>query len=87
MSTGALEEANYVDTGCPDGMLPSCLSCPLPRCRYEPGFKSAVEAQQKARREQQRLEIERLRAAGLVTREIAEVLGISPRSVHRRSAA
>ena len=23
------------DTGCPDGLLPSCLSCPLPECRFK----------------------------------------------------
>ena len=27
----------HPDTGCPDGYLPSCLSCPLERCRYEEG--------------------------------------------------
>ncbi len=27
------EPANYVDTGC--SFFDSCLSCPLPKCRYE----------------------------------------------------
>ena len=25
----------YQDTGCPDGEYPSCLNCPLPRCRED----------------------------------------------------
>jgi hypothetical protein len=24
----------YADDGCPDGLFPSCLGCPLPRCRF-----------------------------------------------------
>ena len=26
---------HYPDNGCPDLGIPSCLSCPLPRCRYD----------------------------------------------------
>jgi hypothetical protein len=26
-------EAYAPDQGCPDGLLPSCLACPLPECR------------------------------------------------------
>lgn len=35
------ENASYKDTGC--DIHPSCLSCPLPVCRYDvPGGKRAV---------------------------------------------
>jgi hypothetical protein len=35
------EHTNYADTGC--DLYASCLSCPLPRCRYEePGGASAL---------------------------------------------
>lgn len=28
-------DANYKDTGCPDGEYPLCTSCPLIICKYE----------------------------------------------------
>lgn len=35
------EYTNYNDTGC--DLYPSCLSCPLPRCRYDdPGGAAAM---------------------------------------------
>jgi hypothetical protein len=33
--TSATAEAFIPDAGCPDGLLPSCLACPLPRCRLD----------------------------------------------------
>ena len=68
-----IESVNHSDTGCPDGMYPSCLSCPLPRCRFEGG---AVD---KRRNEvaQERREAKRLFAEGLTYTEIASRLGVS----------
>jgi len=35
------EYVDYADTGC--DLYPSCLKCPLPRCRYEdPGGAAAI---------------------------------------------
>ena len=35
------EYTDYADTGC--DLYPSCLNCPLPRCRYEdPGGAAAI---------------------------------------------
>jgi hypothetical protein len=31
----AAPEAYSADTGCADGLLPSCRECPLPRCRLD----------------------------------------------------
>ena len=67
------------DTGCPDGVHPSCLNCPLARCRFEPG------AQIEERRSRQRQEVLDLRARGMSVDEVAERLGISRRAVFRRS--
>lgn len=75
---GLPESTDYVDRGCPDGMYPSCLACPLPRCRFEvPG---GVRAFQNRERD---AEMRRLRRAGFEVWEIVERMGVSKRTVYR----
>lgn len=63
------------DTGCE--YSPSCLSCPLPACKYEMPLPRQ-EFMERAR------EIARVRAAqGLTARQLAARFGVSVRSVHR----
>lgn len=70
--TRVLDSANHHDTGCPDGIHPSCLSCPLPRCRFEGGVDKRRE-----RVEAQRREAKRLFGEGLTYTEIGLRMGIS----------
>lgn len=65
------------DTGCEDGLIPSCLSCPLPRCRYEvesPGYATMWLAYWAVRW---------LTRKGLTMEQIAEQLHISVKTVYR----
>ncbi len=72
------ENATYRDDGC--DLHPSCLSCPLPVCRYDiPGGKRAVL--NLYRNEQ----IARLRRDYTVP-VVAGLLGVSRRTVVRVSA-
>lgn len=68
----------YADTGC--DIAPSCLRCPLRRCRYD----EPVAMQRYGR---ETLETARLCADGLTVDEVAARLGISRRTVFRRAAA
>lgn len=70
------ENRRYVDAGCE--VSPSCLACPLERCRYdEPGaFAEFRRAARLAR-------IRELQAEGLTGEAIADELGISRRTVFR----
>lgn len=70
------EYSNYADTGC--GLAPSCLSCPLERCRYDlpQGLKSFTQ-QGKAS------QVLALRAKGEMIETIAQRVGISRRTVFR----
>lgn len=71
------ENTRYVDTGC--SVHPSCLSCPLVRCRYdEPGGVRALLSQD---RDEQILALKR--AGGLTADQIAARLGVSRRTVFR----
>ena len=67
----------YRDTGC--DLHPSCLKCPLPRCRYdEPGWLQREE------RESRDTEVMRLKLRqALSVDEIAGRFGVSTRTVHR----
>lgn len=71
------EYTEYADTGC--DLYPSCLSCPLPRCRYEdPGGAAAMlrpvrDASILRLAEQDGLSVDRL----------AEMFGLSRRTVFR----
>jgi hypothetical protein len=70
------EEINYRDDGC--DIHPHCLSCPLPRCRYdEPG---GVRAMLNSFRDQQ---IVALKREGTPVDEIAERFRLSRRTVFR----
>ena len=70
------EYTRYRDDGC--DVHPTCLSCPLPRCRYEePG---GLRALLNAYRDQQ---IVRLRLRGVPVDELAIRFGVSRRTVFR----
>lgn len=70
------EEIDYRDDGC--DIHPRCLTCPLPRCRYdEPG---GVRAMLNAYRDQQ---IVALRRDGAPIDQIAERYDLSRRTVFR----
>jgi len=71
------EHTDYVDTGC--DLHPSCLSCPLVRCRYdEPGGARRLISDERDR------EIVRLRRdADLPIGAIAARFGVSRRTVFR----
>lgn len=72
------EEVDWKDTGC--DVSPSCLACPLHRCRYEMPAKVAGML---ARLPQ----ILELQEQGLTQREIGERLGVSRRGVQRSLSA
>ena len=70
------EFTRYRDDGCE--VSASCLTCPLPRCRYEePGGLRAILNE---RRDQQIIE---LRARGVSVDSLADRFGISRRTVFR----
>jgi hypothetical protein len=70
------EEIQYRDEGC--DIHPRCLTCPLPRCRYdEPG---GLRAMLNAYRDQQ---IAALRREGAPVDQIAERYSLSRRTVFR----
>ncbi len=70
------EEINYRDDGC--DVHSRCLTCPLPRCRYdEPG---GLRAMLNTYRDQQ---IVALRREGGAVEQIAERHGLSRRTVFR----
>ena len=67
----------YPDTGCEHS--PSCLSCPLPLCKYD--LPRSYSTRPYTR--EQIVETQRLLAGGATQAEIARVLGKSTRSVYR----
>jgi hypothetical protein len=70
------EFTHYRDDGC--SVSPSCLTCPLPRCRYEePGGLRAVLNEYRDR------QIVELRRRGAPVPELAERFGVSRRTVFR----
>jgi hypothetical protein len=70
-----LEEDECRDQGC--DLFPSCLNCPLRRCRYdERGGRTATN-------ELRDEEILRLKDEGKNVNELAGLFGISKRTVHR----
>ena len=74
-----LEHCEYRDDGC--DLFPSCLNCPLPRCRYDEPHKK------QARKGLRNREVTRLHAAGMRITELSERFGVSKRTVHRILAA
>lgn len=71
------ENTNYADTGC--DLYPSCLRCPLARCRYEdPGGARALL------RPSRDASIRRLsHQHGMSVPQVAAALGVSRRTVFR----
>jgi len=70
------EHTHYVDTGCE--VHPSCLTCPLVRCRYdEPGGARKLLSHDRDR------SIVELRRRGLPVNAIASRAGVSRRTVFR----
>ena len=73
------ENIDYLDTGC--DAAPSCLACPFPVCRYDsPGGLSGARNRLRAQG------IVALRADGLPAWLVAEMAGVSRRSVFRIQA-
>ena len=70
------ERTGYRDDGCE--IHPQCLTCPLPRCRYdEPGGLTGLLNGLRDR------EIVALRSRGMAVEEIADTFGVSRRTVFR----
>lgn len=70
------EFTRYRDDGCE--VNPSCLTCPLPRCRYEePGGLRAILNESRDR------QIIELRGRGVSVDAIADRFGVSRRTVFR----
>ena len=68
------DEFECKDEGC--DLFPSCLNCPLPRCRYD---KEGRRAKNELRDE----EISRLKGEGQSVKELADRFELSKRTVHR----
>src|SRR5438034_358200 len=70
------ERTGYRDDGCE--IHPQCLTCPLPRCRYdEPGGLTGLLNGLRDR------EIAALKSRGMAVEEIADTFGVSRRTVFR----
>lgn len=71
------ETTVYRDTGC--DLHPACLTCPLPRCKYDdPGWMQREE------RDARDTEVLRLRVGrSRSVQELALQFGLSTRTVHR----
>ena len=70
------ERTRYSDDGCE--IHPECLTCPLPRCRYdEPGGLNGMLNRMRDR------EIVRMRTKGMPVEEIADEFGVSRRTIFR----
>lgn len=70
-----MEQFEYKDEGC--DLFPSCLHCPLPKCRYD-------EQRRQAAKELRNKEMLRLHEMeGLKIEELAERFRVSKRTVYR----
>jgi len=72
------ENATYTDDGCPDGLITSCLRCPLPVCRYE--SVGGISYARRAARNRALID-ERRRGTGV--EDLALLFGVSRRTVFR----
>ncbi|MEE8471356.1 MAG: helix-turn-helix domain-containing protein [Dehalococcoidia bacterium] len=70
------EYSEYRDEGC--DLFPSCLRCPLPRCRHDE--QSSISP---AKRLRDREMLRQRRLAGRSTTELADIFGVSRRTVQR----
>ena len=71
------EYTDYADTGC--DLYPSCLSCPLPRCRYEEN--GGAPAILRTGRDATILRL--AREDGVGVDRLAEMFGLSRRTIFR----
>jgi hypothetical protein len=70
--------SRYRDTGC--SIHPSCLQCPLPKCRYD---EDAEFVEWNKRNNDRDREIKSLYRKGAAPGELASAFDISTRTVHR----
>jgi hypothetical protein len=71
------EYTDYADTGC--DLYPSCLNCPLPRCRYEES--GGAPAILRTGRDATILKL--ANEDGLGVERLAEMFGLSRRTIFR----
>ena len=71
------ELMSYQDTGCE--VSPSCLSCPLPQCKYD----DPVWYQQYRRQGRDHLILSAFTDDGATVLQLAERFQLSPRTIHR----
>lgn len=67
-------QVHYKDTGC--DIHPTCLTCPLPKCRYDLPHKTALALIQA-------MKLRKLVAQGETVASASSILGISKRSGFR----
>jgi len=70
-----MEQFEYKDQGC--DLFPSCLHCPLPRCRYDEQRRQTA----KVLRNKEMLHLHEVE--GLKIEELAERFAVSKRTVYR----
>ena len=70
------EEVSWRDEGCE--LFPSCLNCPLPRC-----IEEQPRERQRLRMKVRNRRMAELRNGGSSINEIAELFGVSQRTVQR----
>lgn len=71
------EHTDYVDRGC--DLFPSCLNCPLPRCRYEePGGANAL-----MRSGRDASIVAMAGERGMTVDALAQMFGLSRRTIFR----
>ena len=73
------EEFPYEDKGCE--LFPSCLACPFPHCIDE-----EPRGRQRRLKEERRHAILRLHRSGKSTGELAQIFGVSQRTIQRALA-
>ena len=71
------EHTDYADSGC--DLYPSCLSCPLPKCRYDDPGGAAAMLRTGRDASIARLADER----GMTVDRLAEMFGLSRRTIFR----
>jgi hypothetical protein len=67
----------YRDEGC--GLFPSCLSCPLPRCRYD----EQVEGKRPAKSLRNDEIMAQRESGDMSVAELADIFGVSKRTIQR----
>ncbi len=78
-----LAGTTFHDTGCPDGVHPSCLNCPLPVCRFDDQAYSPWRLEKASKLETVRRALE----GGATVDGVSEMHGVSRRTVFRVMAA